>query len=148
MSYSPQSKAAQLTSYYKSVVVETSAEKIVPITTTTYTVGNSQAGTTFILSHTSGNSVALPAPSIGFNAKFIVGVTSPAHVLTAPSANIWGSVCQSIVDTRGNLGITNAQTSVLTTVGSVIGDQFVFVSDSSKLYLSGSVVNYNGIKFA
>ena len=129
------------------LIAESTETKIVSLTTTSYTSGNSDAGKTFIMNHTSGTAIILPSPTSGYNATFIVGVTAPAHVITSPSTSIWGTVAFGN-GTQGSLGVTVAQTNIHTTTGSVIGDSFTLVSDGSKYYLRGITANFNGMRYS
>jgi hypothetical protein len=113
------------------------------------TLGNSQSGEIVFLNATGGSVVRLPEPRLGLNYTFIVSATAAGHIVTAPSATIMGAL--STADGRvtvGSLVSGAAKTSILSTAGSVIGDQFNLVASDSMYFLRGSVSNYNGLKFA
>lgn len=113
----------------------------------TITLSSEHSGDIILLNATGGSAVTLPAPSSGLIYQFVIANTG-GHVLTAPSACINGAVGHAVFNTGANLATGAAKTSISTTSGSVIGDRINLVGSGSKYFLSGSVTNYNAIKFA
>jgi hypothetical protein len=116
---------------------------------TSITLGNAQSGDVILLNATGGSSVMLPAPRLGLNYTFIVSATAAGHVVSAPTATIMGAL--STADGRvtvGSLVSGAAKTSILSTTGSVVGDQFSLVASDTQYFLRGVVSNFNGAKFA
>jgi len=113
----------------------------------TITLGPEHSGEIIALTATGGSAVTLPAPLPGLSYHFVVQNTG-AHTLTAPSACINGAVANGVYHTSANLATGAAKTSISTTAGSAIGDTIYLNAVGTKYFLSGSVTNFNAIKFA
>lgn len=113
---------------------------------TNITLTSSESGDIIELNSTNGSVVTLPSPLAGLIYRFIISNTG-AHVLTAPSACINGAVANAIFNTGANLATGAAKTSISTTTGSVIGDTITLIGNGNKYFLTGTVTNYNAVKF-
>lgn len=111
------------------------------------TLSPSESGDIIALNATGGSAVALPTPLSGLMYRFIVTNTG-AHTLTAPSACINGAISNAVFNTGANLATGAAKTSIATTAGSVIGDTITLVGNGSKYFVSGTVTNFNAVRFA
>lgn len=110
-------------------------------------LSNAQSGEVITLSATGGSAISLPSPSKGLQYKFIVSATG-GHTITAPSACIYGAVCNAVSNTAASILSTGAaKTGIATTTGSVVGDSITLVCDGSKYFVSGTVSQFNALKF-
>lgn len=110
-------------------------------------LSNDQSGELITLNATGGSIVTLPTPSKGLHYKFIVSATG-GHTITAPSACIFGAVCNAVSNTGASILNTGAaKTVIATTTGSSVGDSLSLVCDGSKYFVSGTVTQFNALKF-
>lgn len=111
------------------------------------TLTPAESGDLIALNATGGSVVSLPTPLSGLMYRFVVTNTG-AHTLTAPSACINGAIVNAVFNTGANLATGAAKTSIATTAGSAIGDSLTLLGDGTRYFLSGTVTNFNAVKFA
>lgn len=112
-----------------------------------YNVTASQSGTTFMLAHSSGNNVNLPAPKAGLRYKFIASNVTSDHTISTSSNLIHGLI--SSPDKDGDAAATNGTAVDLITFdqsgGVKAGDYVELISDGTNWFVSGMTTVYTGI---
>lgn len=140
------SQAYKTIKEYQSVSVSSTLVQV-NLAGSSVNLGNNQSGEVVTLNSTGGSVVTLPFPMKGLQYKFIVSATG-GHTITAPSACIYGAVCNAVSNTGASILSTgSAKTIIATTTGSAVGDSFSLVCDGSKYFVSGSVSQFNALKF-
>lgn len=109
-----------------------------------FVAGQNQSGEYITLNATGGSAVTVPSIYSGLDLTFIVSNTG-AHTITLPSSTLFGVVNFPYAGTSGSMNAA-ANTVILTTAGSAVGDRIKLTSDGINCYLSGTVSKYNGIK--
>lgn len=128
--------------------VQSNAKTVNNLLTST-TLGSSGSNSHFFLGSTTGRTISLPAAgsASGISYEFTVAATAASHLIAAPAASIVGSL-SSDVTTAGAVQSTGAaKTSLQTTSGSAVGDNFRLTSNGTTWFLSGQTSAFNGVKF-
>jgi hypothetical protein len=142
------SKAYYSHQEFSKLSVASSQQHVLNVTTNT-TLGNTDSGSLIFLNSTTGTTLRLPAASAasGLTFKIAVAATAASHSIVAPAASLIGGL-NALASTIGSIATGAAKTSLSTTAGSAVGDNFSLSSNGTSWFVSGAVAAAAGAVFA
>jgi hypothetical protein len=134
---------------FASLSVASSAQSVLNVTTNT-TLGSTDSGSLIFLGATSGTTLRLPAAgdASGLTFRISVAATAASHSIVAPAASLIGGLTSCVATTGVSLATGAAKTSLTTTAGSAIGDNFQLRSNGTSWFVSGNLASFSGALFA